>query len=89
MQRSAHFAAHAFRIELSRLVERLFVESDDRVNGRTLFVVGVDPLEVRTHQLLGRQRFVGKRRIQIGDCRGLDVQSCGARGHVQRASQRT
>jgi len=49
MQRSAHFAALAFGIELPRLVERLFVESDDRVNGRALFVVGFDPLEVRAH----------------------------------------
>jgi hypothetical protein len=43
----------------------------------------------RTHQLLGRQRSVGKRRIQVGDCRGLDVQSGGARGHLRRASERT
>ena len=87
MQLSAHFAALAFRIELPRLVERLFVESDDRVDGRALFVVGLDPLEVRAHQLLGGQRSAGKRRIQVGDCRGLDVQSCGARGHVQRAGE--
>ena len=32
-----------------------------------MFVVGSDPLEMRIHQLLGRQRSVGNLRIQVGD----------------------
>jgi hypothetical protein len=69
-------------VQRARLLERLRVERDDRVQAGALFVVGLDPRQAQLHEPFARHRPGFHRRGELLDRRRVQFQRL--RGHAGR-----
>ncbi len=84
VQQRARALLASFLVERLGGLDRLRIHGEDRVELGAGFVVGLDALEIRLHDLLGREpRVVGL--LQIEDRRGLEIERGGAGGPRPRA----
>ncbi len=85
MQGAAHVAVCTLGVKSARLGEGVWIEGDDRMQGRTLPVLRGDGLLVQQHLRLGRRRRLGVQRARRSGEAEQDEQCGGA--HVARSAE--
>ena len=73
VQRRARALGLALGIHRARGLERLRIDGDHRVQRRTLAIVGIDARQEHLHQPLRGQRALGKRGVDVGDRRRIQI----------------
>ena len=73
VQRRALALCFAFAVECACGFERLRVEHDHGMNGRTLTIIRGDAREIPFDELLRRERAGVEGRVELGDCGGVKV----------------
>jgi hypothetical protein len=87
VQRAAPAAAAALGIERAGGLDRARVDLEDRVEVRSLLVIGVDAGEVQRDQPLVSQRAGVDRRLDAGDARRQQVERSRRRRQARRRRQ--
>jgi hypothetical protein len=73
VERRARTFRLALGVERARGLERFRIQRNDRVQRRTLAIVGLNSSQTALHQLLGRQRARVEGGVDVGDGRRIEL----------------
>ena len=87
VNRRARPFALALFVECARLIERLGVQCDDRVDRRSLLVEGLDALQVHPREFLGGEGAGIEGIVDVGDRRRIEIDGRGLRLCCERCKR--
>ena len=76
------------RVKTVGIFQGVGIKSDDRVDGRTLLVIGLDPIQISLRQLTGGERARPIGRVNVADLRFHDLELCSVIAWTLRCAQR-
>ena len=88
MQRADKARCLIGRIKTVGIFQGVGIECDDRVDGRTLLVIGRDPIQIGLGQLTGGERARTISRVNVADRRFHDLKRRGLIAWPLRCAQR-